>query len=100
MQKLDIQQVPKLKPDPMFKGMKKALKNPRCFDEVEKQLQEILVTSHKHKSAGSYAKCKECTERFTQRKKLMRKLGFKSILQYMSWKKIMTIIKAKKDFQL
>jgi predicted metal-binding transcription factor (methanogenesis marker protein 9) len=100
MKKLDLKQVPKLKPNPIFKGLPKALKDPESYEKTEKELQSILKSDHKHKTASSYVKCKECQGRYAERKKFMKKLGFKSIQQYMEWKKIMTIIKNKANFQI
>lgn len=101
MQKLNIEEVnKKRKPDPLFKGMPKTLKDPKCYERIEKQLQELLKSDHKHKTASSYVKCKECQEKYQLRKTKMKEIGFKSISQYMAWKKIMNIIINKKSFQL
>ncbi len=99
--KLDLKTVPKnLKPNPLFKGMSKYLKDPKNFETTEKQLIEILQNGHKHKTASSYVKCKECQDNRNKRMKLMKDVGFKSLRQYMEWKKIMTIIINKQSFQL
>ena len=66
----------------------------------EKQLIEILKSDHKHKTASSYAKCSECQQKREERKQKMKDIGFKSIQQYMEWKKIHEIIRNKKSFQL
>jgi hypothetical protein len=101
MQKLDLKTVPKkLKPNPIFKGLPKYLKDVAIFDEVENKLVEILKTDHKHKTASSYMKCNECQLKREERKKKMKEIGFSNLSQYFEWKKIMTIIKNKKSFQL
>lgn len=101
MQKLDLSQIPNnIKPNPIFKGLSSDLKDPKAFKKIEKKLQSILKADHKHKTASSYAKCEECNKNREERKKTMKDLGFKSIQQYMEWKKIMTIIINKKDFQV
>lgn len=100
MQKLDLSQVPKLKPNPLFKGLSSDLKDPKNYKKVEKKLQAILKTDHTHKSATSYAKCKACNLKREERQKVMKEIGFKSLPQYLEWKKIMVIIINKANFQL
>ena len=101
MKKLDLSTLPKkIKPNPLFKGMSKSLKDPANYEKIEKSLFEILKSDHKHRTASSYVKCKECNEKRLARQKAMDDLGFKSIKQYMEWKKIMTIINNKKNFQI
>lgn len=101
MNKLDLTKVPKnLQPDPIFKGMPSHLKDPKNYKKIEKRLIEILLSDHKHKTASSYVKCKQCQEKREQRAKQMKEIGFKSITQYLTWKKIMQIIINKQSFQL
>lgn len=100
MQKLNLKEVPKLKPDPIFKGFSDELKDPKNFMKIEKQLAKILKVTHKHKTTLSYSKCPMCQAKRVERQTKMKELGFQSIIQYMQWKKIHTIIKDKKSFQL
>lgn len=100
MKKLDLKTVPKLKPNPLFKGLSAKMKDPKNFVDIEKRLQEVISSNHVHKTATSYAKCKECQGKREERKKMMKDIGFKSIQQYLEWKKIMVIISEKKSFQL
>lgn len=101
MNKLDLKNVPKnLKPNPIFKGLSSDLKDVKNYESVESKLQEILKSDHKHKTALSYSKCEECMSKREKRKQLMKDVGFKSLQQYMEWKKIMNIIINKKSFQL
>ena len=101
MQKLDLSTLKKkTKPNPIFKGLKKELKDPACFDDIESKLQIILKIDHTHKTASSYAKCEECNSKRVERQKAMKDIGFKNINQYLEWKKIHTIIKNKKNFQV
>ncbi len=100
MQKLDLNAVPKLKPNPLFKGLSSYLKDPKNFEQTEKKLIKILQTKHKHKTALAYTKCPMCNQKRLERQQMMKEIGFKSIMQYMEWKKIMTIINNKKSFQL
>lgn len=101
MKKLDLKQVPKkLKPDPLFKDLPKELKDPKNFEVIEKRLIKILKTPHKHKTAKEYVACPLCNAKRLERQAKMREEGFSSIIQYMQWKKIMTIINNKKSFQV
>lgn len=100
MEKLDISKIGKLKPNPIFKGLPKKLKDPSNFADIEKQLAIVLASDHKHKTVKSYVTCAWCNERREQRHKLMKKIGFKSIAQYLEWKKIHEIIRDKKNFQV
>jgi excinuclease UvrABC ATPase subunit len=101
MRKLDLKEVPKrLKPNPIFKGLSSKLKDPANYKDIEDKLQAILKSTHNHKTATSYAKCKECQSKRLERQKMMKDIGFKSIQQYLTWKKIMEIIINQKSFQL
>jgi hypothetical protein len=100
MKKLDLKTVGKLRPNPLFKGLPVHLKDPANYQKTEDDLKNILKTDHIHKTASSYVKCNECQEKLENKKKLMKKLGFKSFKQYLEWRKIMDIIINKKDFQL
>lgn len=101
MRKLDLKEVPKnIKPNPIFKGLSSKLKDPEKYKEIEDKLQSILKSTHNHKTATSYAKCKECQSKREERKKMMKDIGFKSIQQYMEWRKIMEIISKKENFIL
>lgn len=101
MKKLELKEVnKKRKKNPLFKGFPSRLKDPASFEVVEKQLFDILQSGHKHKTASSYVRCSECMEKREERKRKMKELGFKSMQQYLEWKKIMDIIINKKDFQL
>lgn len=100
MKKLDLKEVPKLKPNPIFDGLDESLKDPKNFKKIDNDLNKILKVKHKHKTASSYAKCAMCQAKRLERQNRMKELGFKSIQQYLEWKRIMFIIKNKKSFQL
>ncbi|MES2224151.1 MAG: hypothetical protein V4469_04440 [Patescibacteria group bacterium] len=101
MKKLDFNEVPKdLKPHPLFEGFSDKLKDPKVFLKTEKKLLAILKIDHKHKTVTQYVKCPECAAKREERKRIMEELGFKSINQYLEWKKIMTIIINQKNFQI
>jgi len=78
----------KLKKNPLFKGLSNSLKDPKRFEEVEKELAEIIKSDHQHKTVKSYVTCAWCNERRQKRQDAMKRLGFKSLKQYLEWKKI------------
>ncbi len=101
MKKIDLTQVPKkLKKRPVLKYLPTHLKDPKCFEEIEKQLSDIMKSEHSHKSVKEFVRCKECVDRRQKRTDTMKELGFKSINQFLEWRKIMQIIKAKANFQV
>lgn len=100
MKKLDIKTIGKLKPNPLFKGMPSLLKDPKNYKKIESSLVKILQADHKHKTASAYVKCADCQNKRQERTAKMKQVGFKSIQQYMEWKKIMDIIINKRSFQL
>jgi len=98
--KLDLKTVPKLKPNPVFKGLPDNLKDPKTFKKVEKKLINAIFSDHKHATVKAYLKCKRCQDKFKKRQAFIKDLGFTSYEQYTEWKKVMTIIDNKKDFQV
>lgn len=100
MQKLDLKTVGKLKPHPLFKGLPEELKDPKCFNKIEKKLSGFLKADHVHKNVKEFVTCAWCQEGMKKRQQAMKDYGFKNIQQYFEWKKIMSIIKSKKDFKL
>lgn len=100
MKKLDLAKVKKLKPNPIFKGLSPKLKNPKNFIKIEKQLQDILKSTHKHKTISAYAKCESCEVKRLTRQKKMMEMGFTSINQFLEWRKVMIIMNKKANFQI
>lgn len=98
MEKLDLKKVGKLKPNPIFKGLRASLKDPKNFKKIQKQL--FLSSEHQHKTVRAYVSCAWCNEQREAKRKLMKQIGFKSYAQYLEWQKIMLIIVNKKSFQL
>ena len=98
--KLDLKTVPDLKPHPVFKDLPEDLKDPKNFKGIEKKLSDVLISDHKHATIKSYLKCKRCQDKFQKRHQMIRDLGFKDYEQYTMWRKVMTIISNKQDFQV
>lgn len=85
-----------MKPNPVFKGLPKELKNPEMFDKIEEQLS--LKSDHTHKTVKSFVSCAWCNEQRLKRSAKIVELGFKDYAQYLEWRKIMWIIKSNKNF--
>lgn len=100
MPKLDLSTVPKLKTNPIFDGLPEALKDPKCFKDIETKLRTLLISDHKHSTVKSYNGCKRCKAKFDKRQAYMKEVGFKDIRQYSEWKRIMSIISQKRNIQL
>lgn len=101
MEKIDLKTVSKdIKPNPIFKDMPDKLKDPKLFKDIERRLRMSLISDHKHDTIKTYKKCKRCQDKFNKRHSLIKELGFKDIRQYMEWKKIMSIIVQKRNFQV
>jgi len=100
MKKLDLKNVPSLKPNPLFKELPESLKDPKNFKKIEKKLVAVLKTDHAHKTIKEFTTCAWCQDLVQKRQALMKEIGFKDYGQYIMWKKVMTIISKKQSFQL
>lgn len=87
--KLDI----KPKSDPLTAGLSAYLKNPANYEEVQKIIFNSFQTTCTHASPAEMAVCSKCTEKMLERRKTLKKLGFKNPAQYMQWQKIHREIK-------
>ena len=76
----------------ILKGLPKRLKDVKNFEKIIGKLSKILQNSHQHKTMKQYADCEQCQVNRMKRTSLMREMGFKSIPQYLEWKKIMEVI--------
>ena len=86
---------PKYKGSSIFKGLSDYVKNPANFDRIQKSLIQTLATNCSHSEVSDYAKCKKCTQKMLERRKLLKKYGFKNPAQYMAWRKTHEYIKEK-----
>ncbi len=98
--KLDLKGTEKLKPNPLFEGLDDSLKDPANFEATERKIINAVKTSHLHQTVKSYMNCKECQAKFRRRQRMVSDLGFKSLEQYLEWRKIMQIIRNKSNIQL
>lgn len=89
---LDYKKVAKLKVQEVMKDLPTKLKNPERYADIENKLNWIMVSDHKHKTIKSFTQCKRCQAKHQKKREAILEFGFKSIEQYMGWKRIMDII--------
>jgi len=98
--KADLSNIKDLPTHPLFKDFPEDLKDPKCFLKIEKAIDKIMYSDHKHSSVKLFVKCKRCQEKFMKKREYINTLGFKGIEQYQLWKKVMLILNQEKDFIL
>lgn len=89
LKKLDI----KPRQDPLTAGLSEYLKNPANFEDIQKIILNSFMTTCSHGSPAEMAVCKICTKKMLERRKTLKKLGFKNPKQYMAWQKTHTEIR-------
>lgn len=91
--KIGLKDLPKrYKQNPELKGIPDELKEVGRYKEIEKHYANILLTSHKHKTPRTFAKCVECLNKIQERRDYIKKLGFKDYAQFMLYRRVMGII--------
>lgn len=100
MNKYDLSKIKDLPTHPLFKDFPEDLKDPDCFLKIEKKIDKIMYSDHKHNTVKGFVKCKSCQAKFEKKRAYIKELGFKGIEQYQMWKKIMSILLKEKDFIL
>lgn len=83
----------KPKADPNVASLPEHLKNPANFEDIEKKVIQSIMSSCTHSDVFEMAECEKCTKKMLERRKLLKRLGFKNPAQYYAWKKIHTEIK-------
>lgn len=79
---------PNFKVNPLLADLPEYLKNPANFMTVMKQILNTLAVSHSHSELEGYARCAECTRKMIERRKLLKKLGFKNARQFYAWRRV------------
>lgn len=90
VKKKDIMDLPT---NPMFDGLSDELKTWDKFLEVERELLKIMYSDHKHVKMSAFMKCKRCNAKVKQRNDKIREFGFKDYKQYLTWKRVIKLIK-------
>lgn len=84
---------PKQKTNPLIASLSDYLKNPANYETVQKQILDTFISTCSHGELLEWAACKKCTSKMLERRKILKKLGFKNPSQYMAWRKIHETIK-------
>lgn len=75
------------KPSPVFAGMPEYLKDHANYEKIQKTIIETLAGNCSHGEVIEWATCPKCQRRFAEKGAIIRKLGFRSMAQYMAWQK-------------
>lgn len=78
---------------PLLGSLPKHLKDHKNFDKVQRLILESLAGKHSHSDIQAWATCASCQKRFSERRNVLKKLGFKHPAQYMLWKRTHEMIK-------
>ncbi len=100
MAKLTIEEIGQAKSDVALEGIPDSVKNPKTFEEIEKKLEEVMHSDHKHKKVVKFVQCKRCQKKLEKRRQVLKDYGFKGYEQYIKYRRIMDIITNEKDIAL
>lgn len=98
--KVKSSEIGDLKPMPILKDLPDELKDSECFERIEKKIWLIMKSDHTHRKISAFNKCKKCQAKRVKRNDYIKDVGFKNYEQYLKWRKIMSIIRNKIDFQV
>lgn len=87
----DIDLKPKI--NPLIDKLPAYLKDPANYEKIQKQIIESFISTCSHGAIVEWAACKKCTDKMLDRRRLLKKLGFKNPAQYFAWKKVHEKIK-------
>lgn len=77
----------KSKINPLLDSLPEFLKDPANFEKIQKSILMTFISTCGHSEIMDWAKCDKCTKKMLERRKLLKKLGFKNPAQYMAWRK-------------
>lgn len=97
---LDYKKIAKLKVSEVMKDLPVKLKNPKCFEPIEKRVRRAMFSDHAHRTVKSFVGCKRCQEKLNRRREIIKEEGFKSLEQYFGWRRIMDIIVNEKEIKI
>jgi radical SAM superfamily enzyme len=89
----EAKKLPKPKVHPMVGSLPNFLKDTKNYNKIQKAILDAGATKHSHAEVLDWAGCTHCQNKQKDRLQMMRKLGFQSAAQYMTWKKIHEEIK-------
>jgi len=79
--------------NPAFKDMPDSLKDVDRYDEVVEKIAKVMHSDHTHRKVIAFTKCKQCAKKMERRRRVLKDLGFKDYQQYLSWRKVMQLLK-------
>jgi len=82
---------------PLLEGIPDGVKNVEAYVVIERELFNIVKSSHKHKKIGVWMRCKQCQKRHVMQTERIVSLGFKDRAQYSLWRRVMDIIYKKQS---
>lgn len=85
-------EVGELKKHPILDDLSDDLKSLEKYREIEKTLNNIMLSDHKHKTMKAFKKCSQCEKKMIKKRNKINSYGFKSYHQYLQWKKVMDIV--------
>jgi hypothetical protein len=97
---LDYKKVSKLKVQDVMKDLPVKLKDPKCYKRIEKRIALAMYSDHKHANVKTFMKCKRCTAKVHRKREIITEEGFKSMEQYLGWKKIMDVIENQRSIMV
>lgn len=88
MNKEQAKKLPRHLKNPLLEGLPAYVKDPKNFFDIQQSIINTVQTTCSHGDVMEYAKCKKCTEKMLERRKLLKKYGFKNPKQYFEWRKV------------
>jgi hypothetical protein len=83
--------------NPLLEGVPDKLKDTKEADKLERILAQIMYSDHKHREMRTFMKCKRCQEKVEKRRKMLEKYGFTDYQQYLTYKRVIELIKQKDE---
>jgi len=97
MEKLTQKQIAEAKVNPIFDGLPDSLKDPKIYGKIERAVVRVMFSDHQHKTIKQFVRCERCQAKVKRRRAVIKEFGFRDIIQYQEWKRVMDIIIQKKS---
>ena len=91
---------PKYTPNPLLIGLPAYLKESKNYDKIRRVILDAGATRHSHSEMLDWSACKTCQRKQWDRKETMKRLGFRSGVQYLEWRKVQEEIKKRRGISL
>lgn len=100
MKKQTLNKIKNAKENPIFEGLSDKLKDPKNFEAIERKIANTMISDHKHTTIKQFIKCKRCQDKVRKKAEMIKEMGFKDFAQYQNWKRVLSVIINKENFQL